>query len=40
VGHLTPTEAPAQLRRAILGREVSGPRTAGDAVDDPAGGAP
>ncbi len=40
VGHLTPTEAPAQLRRAILGREAPGPGTAGDAVDDPAGGAP
>ncbi len=37
VGHLTPTEAPADLRRAILGRGLPGLGTPTGTVDDPAG---
>jgi pimeloyl-ACP methyl ester carboxylesterase len=37
VGHLTPTEAPAQLRDVILGRPVTGPGRPAGAVGDAAG---
>jgi pimeloyl-ACP methyl ester carboxylesterase len=40
VGHLTPTEAPAQLREVILGREVTGLGTPTAVIDDPSGKTP
>lgn len=40
VGHLMPTEAPAQLREVIVGRTVSGLGTPPGVIDDPAGDAP
>jgi pimeloyl-ACP methyl ester carboxylesterase len=40
VGHLIPTEAPAQLRQVILGRQVPGQALPTGLIDDPAGEGP